>query len=183
MYTLAVNHPMTTLMVLFTLSVLWCVWIQIPKRFGYYVMDGKIVHATFDGRNYIERDVRGRLFVFFFCRKHGIKLHLIWMLSVSIIELFLTLIRIPKPMKYAWDGGFAAIMVYPLSKTRRHWVLGCIRVGWFPWKRDVTIKRILKENDGHMPFPLRGILLDLEYGKEKRIPERNKSEYLIRRFL
>lgn len=158
----------------YPLLVAWCaclvlsfylLYVQIPSLYFYYQMNGRVVPFFTYGGNLIEQRVRGRIKVFFFCRRHGFKLHLLRSLLLEIVEFILKLALLPDPYKYVWEG-IGCIRYFPLSETRRHWLIGCILVGQWPWLSGRQIDTIMAQNNNRMYWKLQDVLVRFRLGEQ-----------------
>ncbi|MBP6929742.1 MAG: hypothetical protein KBB77_02290 [Candidatus Moranbacteria bacterium] len=126
-------------------------WLHVPPVLEYYWQRGQVTVRPINVRNEIARHVSGRVAVISFCRQHGIRLALRQRIGRTFLEFFLKVFGIPDPRDFSWDGGFAAIQVYPLGHSRREYINLCLARRIWPWKRAKTLQRILDEHGGYLP--------------------------------
>ncbi len=144
-------HPTAAGLALATIAIFVLVWLHVPRRLEYYWQGGQITVRPFNVRNELPQYVRGRIAVLRFAREHTISLALGRRIGQTLVEFLLKLLWIPNPRRFSWDGGFAAIQVYPLGHSRREYVRLCMTRGIWPWKRTETLQRILDANNGYLP--------------------------------
>lgn len=144
-------HPVAASLTLSGMATTVLVWLHIPHRLTHYAKNGRMTVSQFDIRNELPRYVNGRIAVLRFCGQHQISLALGRKIRRTFLEFFLKVVGIPNPCDFSWDGGFAAIEVYPLGHSRLEYVKLCFTARVWPWKRAETLQRILKENDGYFP--------------------------------
>ncbi len=144
------RHPDLAGLVLSGTAFFLLVWLHVPKRLEYYWQNGKVTVQPFNVRNEIPQYVRGRIAVLQFCRKHKLKLDIGRRIRRNIAEFLLSLIGIPHPRVFAWEGSYFAMMFYPLGRTRREFVRLCIRLRICPWQRQ-RIEQVLDANKGRWP--------------------------------
>lgn len=127
------------------------VWFHIPKRLEYCWQGDKVTIRPLNVRNEIPQHVRGRITVWRFCRQHRISLAIYRRIRLAFLEFFLKVVGVPDPCDFSWDGGFAAIQVYPLGYSRREYFSLCVKRRIWPWKRAKTLQLILDQNGGYLP--------------------------------
>lgn len=145
------KHLSVAIGVVVGLVVLDVFYRHIPKRLVYYWINGRVSLSCRGNRNSISQVVTGRLSVFLFCLEHNISMSFTRRISQSLLESLLLLILIPDPRKFAWEGWFAAMMFYPLGRNRREYIAICTKRRIWPWKREVTMRRILDKGNGCLP--------------------------------
>lgn len=134
-----------------TLASLFLIWLHVPTSLRYYFQDNGITIHPVNVRNEIPGDISGRIAVLLFCRKHIQQLWIGRRVRESLVEFFLTVMFLPNPRLCAWDGAFAAIMVYPLGRSRFEYLGICRKRRMWPWKQVSTLKGILDANNGYLP--------------------------------
>ncbi len=145
------NHPEVASLTISGIALVLLVWLHVPKRLEYYWQNGKVTIHPFNVRNEIPQYVRGRITVWRFCRQHRISLAFYRRIRLAFMEFFLKVVGVPDPCDFSWDGGFAAIQVYPLGYSRREYFSLCVAHRMWPWKRAKTLQRILDQNGGYLP--------------------------------
>ena len=126
-------------------------WLHVPPVLVYYWQNSKMTVQPFNVRNEIAQHIFGRVAVISFCRQHDIRLALRQRIGRTLLEFFLKVFGIPDPCDFSWDGSFAAMQVYPLGYSRREYISLCLARRIWPWKRAVTLQRILDEHGGYLP--------------------------------
>lgn len=144
-------HPVAAGLMLSSTAFLLLIWLHVPKRLEYYWQNGQVTINPFNVRNELSQCVRGRIAVLRFCRRYGIELALCRRIGLAFLEFFLKVVQIPNPRKFSWEHWFAATEMYPLGRSRREYVVLCIKHRVWPWKRTQTLHRILDQNDGQLP--------------------------------
>lgn len=144
-------HPAIAGLVLSGMVFFVIGWLHVPPVLEYYYQRDRITIRPVNIRNEIPQHVSGRLAVLWFCSQHGISLDIGHRIGQSLLEFSLKLTCIPDPDAFSWDGGFAAIQVYPLGRSRFEYVRLCLSHRMWPWKRAKTLQRILDEHGGYLP--------------------------------